>query len=163
MQYKNLGDRQIAFGNSYSCDVDDDGVKDFSIHTEYFGKPAERIDCQQFYFIGAFPTYSPVDLNEQTPLLNAGNLIGKNSYANHAWYNASHLLLSEKVITESGNDYWQGKWKDASHKYLAFAVKKDGKLYYGWLELSFSQSQGALILHRAAIAEQAEKDVFAGK
>ncbi|WP_199141775.1 hypothetical protein [Pedobacter sp. ASV12] len=163
MQYKNLEDRRITFGNSYACDVDDDGVNDFAIHTEYLGKPAERVDCQQFYFSGAFLTYSPVDSNEQTPLLNTGNAIGKNSYANHSWYNATHLLLSEKVITMSGNDYWQGKWKEVSHKYLAFAVKKNGKLHYAWLELSFSQSTEALILHRVGIAVLPERDVFAGK
>lgn len=163
MKYKNLGDVQIAFRKSYTCDIDNDGINDFSIHTEYLGKPAENVDCEQFYFSGAYLTFSPVDLNEQTPLLHTGDVIGKMSYANHFWYNASHLLLSEKVITESGNDYWRGKWKDASHQYLALAVEKNGKRYYGWLELSFSQRTETVVLHRAAIAEQPEKDVFAGK
>lgn len=159
MTYKNLGDVQIAFHNSYSCDVDDDGIKDFSITTEYNGKPAENIDCQGYFFNGA----SPVDPNEETPLLNSGDTIGNDTYPNHIWYNAAHLLLSEKVITMSGNDFWRGKWKDASHKYLAFSIEKNSKRHYGWLELSFSTNKGAVILHRAAIAEEAEKNVFAGK
>lgn len=163
MKYKNLGDIQVFFRSSYTCDVDNDGINDFSIHTEYLGKPAENVDCKQFYFSGTYLTFSPVDSNEQTPLLHAGDEIGKKSHENHSWYNASHLLLSEKVITDSGNDYWRGKWKDATHKYLAFAMEKNGKRYYGWLALSFSQPKEAVILHGVAIAEQAERNVFAGK
>ncbi|MCJ0743469.1 hypothetical protein [Pedobacter montanisoli] len=163
IKYKTLGDVQVPFNKSYACDVDGDGIRDFVINTDLIGNPFEKIDCRSYFFIGEFFTYSPVDGNEETPLLNTGDVIGEKSYINHNWYNASHLLLIEKVITMSGNDFWRGKWKEASHQYLAFAIKKNEKKHYAWLELSFDQNSGAIILHRAAVAEEAEKNILAGK
>lgn len=163
IKYKNLGNVQVAFNKSYGCDIDGDGIRDFFITTDLIGKPAEQTDCRSYFFTGAFFTYSPVNDNEETPLLNEGDTIGKTIYVNHNWYNASNLLLAEKVITMSGNDFWRGKWKEASHQYLAFAIEKNEKKYYAWLELSFVQNPGVVILHRAAIAEEAEKYILAGK
>lgn len=163
MKYKNLGDVQITFQKIFSCDVNDDGKKDFSITSELIGKPSEQSDYHSYFFTGGLSTYSPINSDEEAPLLNAGDNISLNAYPNHEWYNVAQITLSEKIIPMHGNDFWKGKWKDATHKYLAFAIEKNGERYYGWLELSFSQNAGAVILHRTAVAEEVGKHVFAGK
>ena len=163
MKYKNLGDVEVAFQKAFPCDVDDDGKNDFYISSELIGKPSEQSDYHSYFFLGAFNTNSLVNSNEETPVLNLGDKIGKNIYPDHNWYNGNQITLAEKVIPLNGNEHWIRNWKDASHQYLAFSIKKNGKLYYGWLELTFSKNTETVILHRSAVAEEADKTVIAGK
>lgn len=163
MKYKCLGNLQIPFQKTFSYDLDDDGKKDLFITSQLIGKPSEQSDYQSYYFMGGSSTYSPIDVEDQTPVLNAGDIIGEDMNLNHEWYNVPQVCIAEKIIPISGNDYWQGKWKNVSHKYLAFALKKDGKYTYGWLELSFSKNLGTVILHCIGFAEESGKNVIAGK
>ena len=67
-----------------------------------------------------------------------------------------------KNIGYDNPPYWEKEWKDVSHKFLAIQVKRDGKLYHGWIELSMDTVNSKLILHRAAIAKEAGRQVRAG-
>ena len=163
MKYKNFDDLKIPFLRHYYCDVDDDGINDFYISSELLGIPAEDSDYHSFYVLGSVHTYSLVDINKECPILNKGDLIGKDIRADHHWLKENQVFLAEKVISSNGGYYWKRNWKDASHQYLAFSIKKNGKLYYGWLEISFSQDTETVILHRSAIAEEAERTVIAGQ
>jgi hypothetical protein len=78
------------------------------------------------------------------------------------WFNASSVMLAEKIIEEAGPDHWEGNWKNASHKYLAIQLRKDDLRYNGWVELSFKTDTEELTLHRAAITTEPGKTITAG-
>lgn len=162
MRYLDLGDQAVGFNHYSSSDLDGNGTTDFSVTTTLVGSPANRCDYQCYYFNGAFYSYTPVDNNEQMPILAKGDKVGPNSFPQHEWYNASQLLLSQRVIPVIGGPYWDGGWKDASHHYVAISLLKNEKFYYGWVEISFNTRQAAVILHRAAICEEAGREIKAG-
>jgi hypothetical protein len=79
----------------------------------------------------------------------------------YTWWEISAIVLAEKIITYT-ESHWEGAWKNADHKYLPVQMKKQGKLYHGWIELSFNTTEEKLILHRSAISKEEDKDVKAG-
>ncbi|MDR2273182.1 MAG: hypothetical protein LBF27_19890 [Sphingobacterium sp.] len=163
MKIKDFGDVSVTFPETFPCDIDGDGLKDLFFKTELIGDPINRCDYHSFSFRDGSFTCSPVNSEEETPSLTAGDIIGKYSFPNHSWHFASTIVLAKKNIPLSGSSFWSGPWKDSAHKYLPFAIEKHGERYYGWLELSFSKSEECIILHRAAVAEVAGKNVFAGQ
>ena len=58
--------------------------------------------------------------------------------------------------------FWDGLWKNANHKYQPVQIKKEGKPYFGWIELSFDKGTEVVILHKAAISKEPYKAVKAG-
>jgi hypothetical protein len=44
--------------------------------------------------------------------------------------------------------FWDGLWKNANHKYLLVQIKKEGKPYFGGIELSFDKRTEVVILHK---------------
>ncbi|HEX7844899.1 MAG TPA: hypothetical protein VF476_03800, partial [Chitinophagaceae bacterium] len=74
----------------------------------------------------------------------------------------SEVFLGEKIIGVNQPVYWQGPWKDVSHKFLAVQIVKNDLKYNGWIELTFDTANERLILHRAAISTEAGKEVKAG-
>lgn len=157
--YKNMGDVEIAFNKSISCDVDDDGINDFTIGSQKIISTSEQSTNNRYFFTGSFRLYSPIDNMEQTRLLSVGDIVSENNFPTYEWFNSSKIILVEKVIPLSGNIFWKGEWRDVSHMFMAFAVEKNEKRYYGWLELSFSKEKEAVILHRSAISSQAETSI----
>jgi hypothetical protein len=54
------------------------------------------------------------------------------------------------------------KGKLANHKYLPVYLKKNGHVYFGWIELSFDTIAEKIILHRAALCTEAGQKIKAG-
>ena len=46
---------------------------------------------------------------------------------------------------------------------MGVQVEKEGKVFQGWIELSFDQAAQKLVLHRAAISREPGKTIRAGK
>jgi hypothetical protein len=113
-----------------------------------------------------FIAHSKIDDNllnndeDQSPVLNRYDLISE-THQGYQWYEISAIVLAEKITTMT-SVFWEGLWKNASHKYLPVQIKRNNKLYHGWIELSFDTAAEKLILHRSAISTEAGKDVKAG-
>lgn len=160
MQYKDLQDAEVRYHQGKAVDVDDDGATDFLFHVLLLGDAVLQRDRLQFYASSGIDRNLLNDAQDQSPVLNKLDVIS-NNLPGYTWWQISAIVLAEKIITYNG-DHWEGAWKNADHKYLPIQMKKQGKLYHGWIELSFNTASEKLVLHRAAISKEADKEVKAG-
>jgi hypothetical protein len=160
MRCKDLQNAEVIVSHSQSVDIDNDGTKDFAFSVLLVGDPILQRDRLQFI------AHSKIDDNllnndeDQSPVLNRYDLISE-THQGYQWYEISAIVLAEKITTMT-NVFWEGLWKNALHKYLPVQIKRNNKLYHGWIELSFDTAAEKLILHRSAISTEAGKDVKAG-
>jgi len=163
MTYRNLSDSTVMFGRSASFDLDGNGEKDIHFGTLLVGDPLSQQDKRQWLATSSFNTSLPVNNDENIPVLDLADLIPINDFSGYRWYNASGIVLSQKVISLSVPPYWEGAWRDASHRFIPIQLRKNSLVYNGWVEVSFDQLQEKMILHASAVSEQPDKSVLAGK
>jgi hypothetical protein len=163
MIYKNLSDSAVVFGRSASFDLDGNGEKDIFFNTMLVGDPISQQDKKQWLVISSFNTNLPVNINENIPVLNLNDSIPVADFSGYNWYNASSILLSQKIISTMSPPYWEGTWKDALHRFIPLQLKRNNSLFNGWVEVSFDKVQEKVTLHKAAVSEEPNKMVIAGK
>ena len=163
MTYQNFSDSAVMFGRSASFDLDGNGEKDIRFGTLLLGDPLSQQDIWQWLAISSFNTSLPVNDDENIPVLHLNDLIPINDFSGYRWYNASGIVLSQKVIGMSAPPYWEGTLRDASHRFIPIQLRKNSLLYNGWVEVRFDKLQEKMILHKSAISEQPDKPVLAGK
>jgi len=163
MTYLNFSDSAVFFDRSASFDLDGNGEKDIRFSTLLSADPLSQQDKRQWLAICSFNTSLPVNTNENIPVLHLDDLIPINNFSGYSWYNAPGIVLSQKVTGMSAPPYWEGAWKDASHRFIPIQLKKNSLLYNGWVEVSFDKLQEKIILHKSAISQEADKSVLAGK
>jgi hypothetical protein len=160
MSYKNLGDKEVKYGQSQYVDIDNDGTIDFKFSVLLVGDPVLQRDRVQFYANSGIKRNLLNSQVDESPMLNKGDSIGK-VHSGYSWWEISSIVLAEKIVEYSGN-HWEGLWKNADHNYLPIQIEKNNKLYHGWVELSFNTAEEKLILHKAAISTEEERSVQAG-
>jgi len=160
MAYKDLQGKEVRYGQSQYIDVDNDGSKDFLFNVELVGDPILQRDRVQFYANSGIKRNLLNNDIDESPMLNKGDTIKKN-HLGYNWWEISSIVLAEKIIDNAGSS-WQGLWKNADHRYLPIQFEKNGKLFHGWVELSFKTAEDKLILHSAAISTEEDKPVLAG-
>jgi hypothetical protein len=160
MIYKDLQNAEVKYLRGKAVDVDGDGSNDFLFHVQLVGDPVLQRDRVQFYVSSGIDRNLLNDDQDQSPVLNKMDVISRN-VTGYTWWEISAIVLAEKIITYT-ESHWEGAWKNADHKYLPVQMKKQGKLYHGWIELSFNTTEEKLILHRSAISKEEDKDVKAG-
>lgn len=163
MVYTDLNDVKIKFGQFKALDINKDNTEDFAFSTLLVGDPVLRRDKRQYYANSSFDAFLLVDDIEQTPVLSQNDLIPINDHAGLHWYNASSIILTQKIIGENEPVHWEGNWQNVSHKFIPVQVKKNELRYNGWVEISFSTANEELTLHKAAIAVDAGVNVRAGR
>lgn len=163
MFVKDLSDSSLVFGKIASFDLDDNGEKDVLFSTQLVGDPVEQKDKKQWRVTTSFNANLPVNSTEHIPVLRYLDSISLNDFSGYAWYNASSILLSQKTLTMTTPPFWEGDWKEASHRFVPIQLRKQDGLYNGWIEVSFSTASEKLTLHRTAICKEANKSVIAGK
>lgn len=161
MTYTDLQNKEVKYGKLQYVDVDGDGSKDFRFDVLLVGDPILQRDRVQFYANSGIKRNLLNSDVDESPMLNKGDSISK-VHAGYQWWEISAIVLAEKIVTNNNGSYWQGKWKNADHKYLPIQIEKNNKLYHGWVELSFNTAEEKLILHKAAISTEEEKSVQAG-
>lgn len=161
MQYLNLQDATVGFGQLKKIDINSDGTDDFLASTLLVGDPILRRDRRMYFISSAVNVRMLQDANNQSPVLNKNEEI-KLQHTGYGWFEVTSQLLAEKIIPETGASFWQGNWRQAIHQYLPVQLQKNGNLYHGWIELSFDMQQEKLILHKAAISTEAGKTIRAG-
>ncbi len=161
MQYLHLHDESIRFGQIKKIDINSDGTDDFLVSTLLVGDPILERDRRQYYISSSTESRFLQDGTNQSPVLNKGDQVML-QHPGYNWLEVTSLLLAEKIVPVIGNPFWQGAWKQATHHYLPVQVKKNGSIFNGWIELSFTTTLEEMILHKAAICTEAGKTIKAG-
>ena len=163
MKYIDLHNAAVTSQTYYKLDLDGNGSIDLYLSTTLIGDPIHKQDRLDFEVMSVpFVNLQVIDNSEIGKRMNKGELISKNPAEGFMWYEITHIVLSEKVVPETGAPFWQGEWKDAAHHYLPVQVMRNGQAFHGWVELSMDTITEQLILHKAAICEEANKEVKAG-
>ena len=161
MQYTYLNDLELGMRDSYHLDIDANGTPDFTFHTQLVGDPIYKHDRRQFLVVSKIETNLLNDKEDESPQLKKGDRISM-WHVGHTWYRLSSILLAEKVVPLEGEVRWEGRWKNANHHYLPVQVVKNGKVYLGWVEISFDVAAQKLTLHKSALSTESGKDIRAG-
>jgi len=162
MEYSDYNDSTVKFGESIQLDIDKDGTIDFYFYTLLVGDAIEQKDKRQYYIGSSLTAYCPVSNKENFPNVAKGENIGSDRYANYTWCDVIGVVLAQKVIAMQLPEYWEGDWKNACHRYMPLFVIKNGAKYFGWLEISFDQQAQGMVIHKAAISKEPNKEVRAG-
>ena len=163
MTYLNLHDTAVAFNRAASFDLDGNGEKDVYFSTLLVGDPVYQVDKRQWLVSSSFNANLPVNANEQIPVLRSQDSIPVVNFSGYSWYNASSILLAQKILSDNQPPYWEGAWKEAFHRFIPIQIIKQDGLYNGWVEVSFSTAEEKVILHKAAVSTEANKTIKAGK
>ncbi|MGC4103774.1 hypothetical protein [Ferruginibacter sp.] len=163
MEYFDLNNQEIKAGApGFSIDVDHDNRNDLAFSTQLVGDPINQVDKLQFLAGSNIKVNFAVNSNEAVPVMEAGDLIPLQNFDGYEWFELSSIVLVQKISSLTQPAFWEGHWKNASHRYLPYQVVKGDKLYNGWVELSVDTINEKLLLHRAAISKEAGKAVKAG-
>ena len=161
MTYTALNDAELAFGSSKGLDIDGNGSLDFLFHTVYLGDALLKRDRKQYCITSGIGCNLLNDANDESPVLQKGDKV-KAIHPGYDWWQISLIVLAEKIIPEDAAEFWQGAWKNASHKYMPVKIMKDEKPYHGWIELSFDAHTEKLLLHKMAICRLPDVEIKAG-
>jgi hypothetical protein len=162
MIYKDFHDSVIRFNRAATFDLDGTGSWDVVFTTQLTGDPLSQQDKWQWLVNSSFDASLPVNVEEQIAVMQKGDEINATNPAGYNWYNASSILLAQKIIGMNAPAYWDGLWKDASHRYIAIQINKNNAMYYGWIEVSFNAATDRLIVHRSGVSQEGGKAVKAG-
>jgi hypothetical protein len=153
----------VKKGTTQRIDLDEDGTIDFTFKTLLIGDPVLKQDRNAFVVGSTIETYLlAIDNTETGKRLAEGDLISLMPPSGYDWFQVAMIVMTEKIVPESGAHYWRGEWKDASHHYLPIQIRREGLRYNGWIETSMDTNSERLILHKAAISTEPHKDVNAG-
>jgi len=161
MDYVELGDREVKYGQPATIDLDGNGATELIFTTQLSGDPILEQDRLQFRVISGSGTSIYVIPEEETPVWQRGERIGS-GYAGLNWSTATRAQLAEKIISLYGSTRWAGRWKDVRNGFLPVRIIRNGEYHFGWIQLSFDISGDRLLLHRAAISRDPGKPVWAG-
>jgi len=162
MTYLDLKDTAVGFNRAVILDIDKDGATDIYFTTLLVGDPVMQQDKMQWLLTGGFDTNFPVNANESIPVLGLNDAITVKDPPGYNWYNASAVVLVQKIISVAAPPVWAGDWKKVSHRYIPFQLIKATGVYNGWIEVSFSTGNEKLVLHKTAVCKEQNKDIKAG-
>ena len=160
MVVKDLADSSVALGRYAHFDLDNNGQKDVLFSTQSVGYDNGSIVKQQWTVNTSFYANLPVNSTEQIPVLQYLDSISINDFSGYAWYNASSIVLSQKIYSFTAPPFWEGDWKESYHCFVPVQLVKQDGLYNGWIEVSFSTTTEKLTLHRMAICKEANKSII---
>lgn len=151
LEFFDLKNATVKYQQPATLDFTKDGNTDFSFGVLLVGDPVLQRDRYQFYVSSRVKTNLLNDANDESPMLNKGDLITL-QHEGYTWYEVSAIVLTEKIVTNQSIT-WNGRWTNANHKFLPIQIERDEKLYNGWIELSFDKAAEKIILHRAALSK----------
>ena len=163
MRYRELNNRVIRYGApGLVLDADSDGSMDLYFGVQLIGDPIRKEDKRQWIVMSAYTSLLPVNPSEQMPVLAHGDRLPVEDFDGYGWYNASEIVLVERVEHASGAVRWQGNWKVAARNYLPFQVQRGNQRFNGWVELTADTALQQIVLHRVALSREAERGIRVG-
>jgi hypothetical protein len=166
MTYVDLQNREIRLNQEAVFDLDGDDRLDVAFLVYHIGDPVEQKEKTRFTILGsAIVSFLTKDENDQSysPVKNTNDVIHIANELPYEWWGASETSLAQKTEPQGQPAYWEGNWKNASHKFFPIQFVKMNKRYAGWIELSFDMQAEKLVLHRAAFSKVADTDILAGR
>jgi hypothetical protein len=161
IRYTDLGNTPIFNMYGKSIDIDGDATNDFYFQALPVGDPVLGRERLQFYAYSKIHSSLLNDAVDQSPMLDHSALI-TTSFTGYTWYEISAVVLAEEIRPDNAASYWEGSFKNASHKYLPVRIQRNNLYYFGWIELSMDKENRKLILHRAGMSTEAGKEIKAG-
>ncbi len=163
MIYTDLMDRAVKHNlPAIFIDLNRDGMKDIVFNTLAVGDPLNNLDKWQYRVDSDIETKLPVNNHEQVPMMNKAQRIPVQDFEGYQWYEGTSIILMQKNISVELPVFWTGQWLNVNKRYIPLQVKKEGKQYNGWIEISTDIQQEKIILHKAAITKEPEKEALAG-
>lgn len=166
MTYVDLHNREIKLNQEAVFDLDGDARPDVAFLVYHIGDPVNQQVKTRFTILGsAIVSFLIKDENDQSvsPVKNMNDVIHIANEFPYEWWGASEAYLAQKVEPQAQPAYWEGNWKNASHKFFPIQFTKMNRRCAGWIELSFDMQGEKLILHRAAFSTAPGVDIVAGK
>ena len=164
MEYLDLKNAEVKDGLFQRVDVGEINSTDFTFTTRVVTDPTLNQTKFQFLVTCRLDSYVMLVTGTQTgKKFMKGDSIRMVAAPGSTWTAFSIMHMAEKVTPAAGATYWQGEWKDASRHFLPIKVTmKSGKVHTGWIELSMDITNEKMILHKAAISLEPDKNVRAG-
>jgi hypothetical protein len=163
MEYTNLNNAEIKYGHpEVSIDLNKDNRADLMFEVMRVGDFINKLDKFNFNILTSITTSVPVNGNEQIPVMLKNALIPLNDFGGNNWYGASEITLIQKVLFENMTVNWRGNWLTVQRGYLPVQLFKNSQKYNGWIELTADNANEKLILHRAAVSKEPNKEIKAG-
>lgn len=128
--------------SSYSLDLNNDGIADFTISNAIFtsdcrfGPPRCVTQSLWLYGAGTNQVWNNYSGNPRPYALPAGAAVGPGDH-----FFGYGLMERCKGSLHQTSFYGTGSWIDAQERYLGLAFSIDGQTHYGWARLS-SQVKG---------------------
>lgn len=162
--YTDLNDTTVSYNHHVELDLDKDGERDFLASTVLIGKSTG--DHLQFRISSAFANRILLQEEELPAMLENDATITKSDQPPYTWTAIGSAIIVERIIPIDLSEMrWEGAWKNMQNKYLPVQlVKQSGKVYNGWIRISFSNdAQSKIILHDAAYCKSPNVQIKAGQ
>ena len=149
--YTSFGDSAIAYAHPTAIDLDKDGALDFTVMIPLIMENGRSE--MRFVVVPAIGNSTllngdlPVSYaaGERAPLTDQSPLV----WAVHQ----SPVLVAKIHDPATQLTHWEGVWKQQHKRSLAVRIKKNDKVYFGWIRFSYAGDyQEASILHDAVVA-----------
>jgi hypothetical protein len=153
--YMDLQDVTAGYNKSFSLDIDQDGDSEY-IFTTTLAADTEG-DHLQFMIYPSrnnqvFEIAGRVGVLSEEHEIAPGNPFNKN---------VQPMVI--KTITDSGVS-WSGDWKEANNQFVGIRFYlRDKGYYYGWIRVSFDQTNEQFVIHDYAFMTTLNMKIVAGQ
>jgi len=164
MEFLSLDNAEVKDGVFQRVDLGEANSPDFTFSTRTVTDAALNQTKFQFIVTTRIDSYLMLTTGTQTgKKFTKGDSIRTVAAAGSTWASFSLMILAQKITPATGAASWDGEWKNASHHFLPVKItRKNGDIHVGWVELSMDIASEKIILHRAAISIEPDKNVRAG-
>ncbi len=153
--YTNLGNRTVAYNQSQTIDLDNEGQPELSFSVML----AQENGINQLqYRVYALRANKVFEVAGRALKMSEGQMIEP---GNPFDKNVAPLVTR---LESNGSITWQGDWLEANRGYLGFQFQlADGETRYGWVRMSFDRTTEKLILHDVAYNQRPQNGLAAGQ
>lgn len=149
-------------GQLVRVDADENGWADLVFTTRLTGDPLNQLDKFSLLVYARPDAFLYIDHQGGSPVLEKNDRVPWKPAPGYDWYEVNEVELAVKQIPLTGPARWSGDWAGVHNKFLAFSLRRQGRFYQGWVELSIDSANGQILLHRAGTALKPDLDVQAG-
>jgi len=154
IKYTNLNDMKASQSQSFSLDIDGDGATEFLFTTLLV---ADQSGDKRQFIISPARANQVFEIAGGVGVLKAGQEIALGNSFNK---NLEPMVV--KSIADASVS-WSGDWKDVNNKFIGIRFRlTDQEYYYGWIRISFDQSNEQFIIHDFAYCTKLNLGIKAG-
>jgi hypothetical protein len=153
--YINLQNERAGYNNSFSLDIDQDGDLEYLFTTVMV---ADALGDQLHFTIYPARSNQVFEIAGRVGVLSEDQEIAP---GNPFDKNVQPMVI--KTITDSGVN-WIGDWKEANNQFVGIRFYlRDQGYFYGWIRVSFDQSNEQFVIHDYAFMTTTNIKIRAGQ